>query len=56
MGEVTLFNGIDRVNNSAGYTNHNTVPCCKTCNLAKRDSTVEEFENWITQLIKFKTK
>lgn len=52
---IIKFNGIDRVNNQKGYTKVNTVPCCKTCNLAKRDSTLEEFEAWISQLIKFKT-
>ena len=40
-------NGIDRVDNSKGYVLDNCVPCCKMCNFAKRDSTVEEFTEWI---------
>ena len=32
-GEI---NGVDRVNNTQGYTNENVVACCQTCNLAKK--------------------
>jgi hypothetical protein len=28
-------NGIDRVDNSKGYTKENTVPCCENCNMIK---------------------
>lgn len=38
-----VYNGIDRVNSSKGYTVDNTVPCCKFCNYAKRDMPVEDF-------------
>lgn len=30
-------NGVDRANNDTGYTKENSLPCCKTCNLMKRD-------------------
>ncbi len=43
---VTYCNGIDRVDSSIGYTPHNTVPCCRTCNIAKSDLTVEQFKGW----------
>jgi hypothetical protein len=33
-GDYT-HNGIDRVDNSVGYTIENCVPCCKTCNRMK---------------------
>ena len=42
-------NGIDRVDNSKGYTLENSVPCCKMCNTAKHHHTLEEFTNWITR-------
>lgn len=29
------YNGIDRLNNSLGYTRYNSVPCCSRCNSAK---------------------
>lgn len=41
------YSGIDRADNTKGYTSENSVPCCKTCNLAKRDLTIEEFRQWI---------
>lgn len=36
-------NGIDRVDNSAGYTTDNCVSCCCECNRAKRALTVATF-------------
>ena len=40
------YNGIDRVDSSLGYTANNVVPCCGTCNIAKKDKSQEEFINW----------
>lgn len=39
------YNGLDRVDNGKGYTPDNVVPCCKTCNLMKRDLSVTDFIN-----------
>ena len=41
-GSVTS-QGLDRVDNTVGYTLSNTVPCCKTCNLMKYKFTETEF-------------
>jgi len=38
-----IYNGIDRQDNSVGYTLGNSVPCCKACNLSKGKRTVQEF-------------
>lgn len=38
-----LYNGIDRIDNNKGYTVENSVPCCGSCNLFKREKTVEQF-------------
>lgn len=46
-GPPYLYNGIDRVNNNLGYTKDNIVSCCKNCNRAKSDLTIEDFENWL---------
>src|SRR5579872_1915065 len=46
-GDVLFHNGIDRLDNTKGYTLANSVPCCKTCNLAKNDLSFEEFKNWV---------
>lgn len=44
--------GIDRVDNTKGYTIDNCVPCCKKCNWMKRDMTKEEFIYQIRQIYK----
>jgi hypothetical protein len=35
--EFIFTNGIDRLDSNRGYSKTNSVPCCKTCNLIKRD-------------------
>lgn len=44
------YNGIDRVDNTKGYSNDNTVPCCTKCNLAKRQMNISEFKQWIISI------
>lgn len=41
------FNGLDRKNNSEGYTTRNVVPCCKICNYAKHTRNHHDFIEWI---------
>jgi hypothetical protein len=41
-----IYNGIDRVDSSMGYTESNVVSCCKTCNRAKLDYSMVEFYTW----------
>ena len=43
-------NGVDRLDNDKGYTDENVVPCCKFCNVAKMQMTVEEFEQHIRRI------
>jgi len=45
-----VYNGIDRIDNSLGYTIKNCVSCCKNCNTAKLDMNVDQFKNWITSV------
>jgi hypothetical protein len=42
-----LYNGIDRYDNNEGYTEVNSVPCCKFCNLAKSRFNVSELKSWL---------
>jgi hypothetical protein len=42
-GEVLLYSGIDRVQNSVGYTPSNCVACCDWCNTAKMDYSSGDF-------------
>lgn len=39
----TIYNGIDRKNNSIGYIDDNCVSCCGTCNKAKMTMNSEDF-------------
>jgi hypothetical protein len=40
-----IYNGIDRINNSKGYTLDNCVACCRWCNASKSNLTSEYFIN-----------
>jgi hypothetical protein len=40
---TTRANGIDRIDSQLGYSDENCVPCCKFCNIAKNDYSVEDF-------------
>lgn len=48
-----VYNGIDRVNNSKGYTSDNVCPCCSICNKAKRAMSVEDFKAWGHRFARF---
>lgn len=50
--EVYRYGGIDRIDNSIGYTKENVVPCCKTCNKAKSEMTTDEFLGWLRRIYK----
>lgn len=45
-----LYNGLDRIDSDKQHTLENVVPCCKWCNYAKRERTVEEFRKWVEQI------
>lgn len=42
-----VYNGIDRIDNTKGYSIENCVPCCRTCNRAKNTMSYSEYINWI---------
>lgn len=46
-GKITVYNGIDRVDNSGGYTAINTVSCCYICNRAKSNLPLSTFITWV---------
>jgi hypothetical protein len=48
-----VYNGLDRVDNSGGYTIKNCVPCCNRCNRAKGTASLAEFSVWLKQLVNF---
>lgn len=47
------YTGVDRINSLEGYTLENSVSCCKTCNRAKNNSTLQEFEEWIKAFVNY---
>jgi len=50
MRETLTYNGIDRVDNSKGYTLDNVVTACKFCNFAKNVGDAGEFELWLDRV------
>ncbi len=49
-------NGIDRLDNSKGYTKENSVTCCKYCNYAKNDQSKESFLNHVKKIYLYNQK
>lgn len=49
-GVILKYNGIDRLDNSKGYSLENCVSCCKRCNSAKNDMTQTEFTDWVVKV------
>jgi hypothetical protein len=47
---VFVYNGIDRIDPSRGYTEDNIVPACIVCNRAKTDMSMDEFLAWVKRL------
>ena len=45
-----VYNGIDRKDNSIGYTPENSVPCCDTCNRMKGTMTENEFRQHVHKI------
>lgn len=48
------YTGIDRYDNSKGYTTDNCVPCCKTCNMMKGTMTAIEFKEKMETILSSK--
>ena len=51
--EVLFVNGIDRLDSNIGYTNENSVPCCKHCNFAKHTMSANDFYSWIRRVYEY---
>ena len=45
-----IYNGIDRIDSSKGYTKDNVVPCCGTCNIMKMALSQQEFLEHIERI------
>ena len=49
-----VYNGIDRSDNTLGYTGVNSVPCCKRCNIAKMDTEEKDFLEHVRRIYLFR--
>jgi hypothetical protein len=47
---ILKYNGIDRIDSSKGYEFNNVVSCCKNCNSAKMELSIEDFKNQIKKI------
>lgn len=50
-----IYNGIDRKDSAVGYTQENSLPCCRMCNYAKSDMCYDDYIRWMEHLIEFRT-
>lgn len=48
-----VYNGIDRMDNSKGYTLENCLTCCKLCNNMKHKNDINKFLNQIKSIYKY---
>lgn len=48
------YNGLDRLDSLKGYVEGNVVACCRRCNTAKNNQTIEEFYSWIDRICEFR--
>ena len=45
-----VYTGIDRIDSDGNYTCDNCVPCCGRCNMAKGESSLAEFKEWLSRV------
>lgn len=55
-GEAKLRIGVDRIDNTKGYTIKNSAPCCKLCNYMKNKHSVTDFLSHIKKIYKHNEK
>lgn len=51
-GSGVVYSGIDRRDNSVGYTPENSAPCCSVCNRAKHTLGLADFKIWLRRVHK----
>jgi hypothetical protein len=50
------YTGVDRKDNSQGYTSLNVVPCCTECNRLKRELPYTTFIGYLDRVVEFRTR
>lgn len=51
-GDVFIYSGLDRIDSKLPHLRSNCVPCCKVCNIMKKNFSIERFINHIKQILK----
>lgn len=51
-GAEFRHSGLDRIDSNLPHNKDNIVPCCKQCNTAKLDYSLEDFKQWIVRVYK----
>lgn len=51
--DITIFNGIDRVDNQLGYVTDNCVACCEKCNFMKGTLPKNSFLEQVNKIYKY---
>jgi hypothetical protein len=52
-GAHFYYNGIDRLDSAKTHTINNIIPCCYSCNFAKSDLSLADFQAWIKRIQQF---
>ena len=47
---IFVYNGLDRIDNTLPHNYDNCVPCCKECNMSKRNMTLNDFYSMIINI------
>jgi len=45
-----IYNGLDRVNSNLLHDYYNVMPCCPSCNFAKRNLELHIFLDWMSRI------
>jgi hypothetical protein len=51
-----IYNGIDRKDNTIGYTPANATSCCAVCNMAKKAMGHDEFIKWARRIARYQNE
>lgn len=50
-GDVFVYSGLDRIDSSLTHLKSNCVPCCKVCNIMKKNFSMEYFTTHIKRIL-----
>lgn len=50
--DISIINGVDRIDSSIGYIENNVVPCCYFCNTSKNDLSLDTFLKYLKHISK----